>query len=196
MKRLLLSALLLLSVSAYGQALTVTKSVDGADVILTWTGGTGPFTVIRCRQPQMATRCEVLSADAESPYTCTGNGSDGVRLEFYQVQGTGKPVVAITTPTANFTNATPCIAVSGTHTGAAHVYVNGQEATINGATWSIASAPLAISADPTTNGGTLVVVTVAAVDSSGLWTTATVSGSYTGTAATSTHPCVARAVGQ
>lgn len=194
MKRLVLAALLLISVASFGQELTVTKS--GSDVILTWTGGTEPFSVIRCRQPQMSTRCTVLSADAESPYTCTGDVADGVRLEFYQVQGDGKPTVAITTPSADFTAPYPCASVSGTHTGAVHIYVNGREATIAGGTWSIASAPLAISADPTVNAGTKVAVTVAAVDASGLWATATVTGSYTGTAATSTHACVARAIGQ
>ena len=196
MKRLLIAALAFLAIPALAQVtLTVTKS--GSDVVLTFSGGTGPYTVIRAAHPTMTERLATVATGASSPVTDTGGKTRGNRIEYYQVSDSTAPTVAITTPTSSFTSANPCICSTGTASaGATVVYVNSHQAT-GTTTWSecadTTGAPIAVQADPKQS--SQVVVTAACVDASLNWGTASVSGSYTGTI-TNRVPCKARKVGE
>jgi hypothetical protein len=193
MRRFFIICLCLAALPAAAQvALTVTKS--GSDAVLTWTGGTGPYAVIRSDSPNMTTRTVTL-AGTTSPVTDTGALTDGVRVHYYQVSEAARPTVAITTPAAGFTATAPCICATGTSTGATAVYCDTHTAT-GTATWAACSdttgVPLAVQADPKQS--STIVVTASAVDASGNWSYAQVAGSYTGTI-TERVPCKARAQG-
>jgi hypothetical protein len=193
MRRLLTLALVLLALPAMGQtALTVT--ISGSDVVLTWTGGTGPYTVIRSASPSMTTRNATL-AGTTSPATDTGGATRGNVVEYYQVSEAARPTVTIATPSAAFTATAPCICATGTSTGATAVYCDTHTAT-GTTTWVACSdstgPPVAVQADPKQS--STIVITAAAVDASGNWAYTTVAGAYIGTI-TNRVPCKARAQG-
>jgi hypothetical protein len=193
-RRLLFALALLgtLPLVAQTVALTVTKS--GSDVVLTWTGGTGPFEAIRSDSPSMTTRT-LSYKDASSPKTFAGDASDGAFIHYYVVSDSTAPTLAIATPVPAFTAAAPCICATGTSTGATAVYVDTHAAT-GTATWAACAdttgVPLAIQADPKQSG--TIVITASAVDANGNWAWAAVSGSYTGNPLDRV-PCKARSQG-
>jgi hypothetical protein len=183
MKRLILTLAILavLPVAAQVTDLKVTKS--GSDVILTWTTGTGPFTIIRSDMPQMTTRTVTL-AGAASPYSAQGDKADGARLHCYIVDDSSTtPSVMITTPPPNFVSPVPCICASGTASASAvATYCNTQYTTGTPQNWTACQqgygVPLPVTADP--HQGNAVTVTAACVDGNSNWAYVTVSGTYTG----------------
>ena len=193
MRRLLVLAIALLALSSWATNpdLRVTKS--GSNVILTWSGGTGPFVVLRSDHPSMTIRTVTLTGTT-SPVTATGDKTDGAKLHCYIITDTSPatPTVALTTPAASFTSAAPCICASGTSTDASAVYCNTHAAT-GTTSWTACQnslgVPLAVAADP--HQSSAVVVTAAAVDAAGNWVYVSVSGTYTGTI-TDRTACVPR----
>ena len=184
MKRLICLILCLAALPLAAQTLTVTKS--GSNVVLTWSGGSGPFTVIRSDSPSMTTRTETLTGST-SPVTDTGAKTDGAKLHCYVISDPG-PTVAIAAPAPGHG---PLLL----RTGATVVYCDTHTAT-GTTTWAACSdstgPPIAVQADP--KQGNAIVITAAAVDASGNWAYATVTGSYAGTI-TNRVPCKARAQG-
>ena len=192
MKKVLVAALLLVALPVLAQAdLRVTKS--GSNVVLTWTGGTGPFSIMRSDSPSMTTRTITVTGTT-SPVTDTGAKTDGAKIHYYVISEPG-PTVAIATPAPAFTATAPCYCATGTSTGATAVYCDTHTAT-GTTTWAACSdstgPPIAVQADP--KQGSAIVITAAAVDASGNWTYATVTGSYTGSI-TARVPCKQRAQG-
>lgn len=186
----LMAVAILLGLEASAQTLTVEKS--GNDVVLSWTGGTGPFMAFKARCARMSCRRVIVANPATSPTADTGAAVDGVKIWFYQVTPAG-PTITVTTPTANFESAVPCVSASGTAPSAVAVYVNGYSATLDGSSWSLAAVPLAVGGDPLQ--ANLTPVTVTAVDASGNWSFTVIDGTYTGTTSTSKHNCITRTWG-
>lgn len=201
MKRCLLAFCLIiagLAVSVAAQAqIDMTLSKSGSDLVISWTGGTGPFAVIRSDSPSMTTRTVTLAANATSPITDAGALADGAQRHYYAVVETSAaPSVAVDSPAAGYTSQTPCKCASGTSTGATHVYVNTIEATGTD-TWTACpdntGVPLAVQSDTRRGGG--VAIIASAVNASGDWSYVVVAGSYTGTISDQT-PCKERGRGQ
>jgi hypothetical protein len=194
MKRCLVAILLCLAVPVVAQTVALTVTLSGSDVVLTWTGGTGPFEVIRSDSPSMTTRNYGVK-DISSPRSMTGDAADGAVVHYYIISDSTAPTVAIATPSADFTATMPCYCATGTSTGATEVYCDTHSAT-GTTTWAACSdstgPPIAVQADPKQSSA--IVVTASAVDASGNWAYATVTGSYTGTI-TNRVPCKARAQG-
>lgn len=197
MKRMLWILLLwLLALPLAAQvSLTVTKS--GSDVVLTWTGGTGPYEVIRSSSPTMTARTATVASGATSPVSDTGGMTRGAFIEYYQVSDSTAPTVAITTPADAFSSSLPCVCATGTASAdAVVVYVNG--ATATGTTsWSSCAdttgVPLAVQSDARLSGAGVAVI-AAAADADGNWVFDLAPGTYTGTI-TERAACAERATG-
>ncbi len=191
---LILGAVLTLALPALAQSVSLTVEKSGADVVLTFSGGVSPYTVIRSDTPEMTTRT-IAFTDTTSPVTDPGAVTDGARIHFYQVSETGGPTVSITTPGPGFTADRPCHCVYGTSTNAVAVYCDTHLA-VGLDTWVACrngtGVPLAVQADARRPNN--ILITASAVDLWGNWAFVTVSGHYAGTI-TSRVPCRQRLPG-
>lgn len=178
MRRLALVWLaLLLTARVYGQV-TMTLSKSGGDVVLTWAGGAGPYTVTRATHPNMLVDRTTLTTLGTSPYTDVAPPANS----YYIVSDAGAPSVTVVTPSAGFASPAPCICAAGTASETLkRVYANGAAGTVAGATWEVCphgtGVPLAITkpgAWPPCN------VTVICVDLDDNYTWGVVQGSYVG----------------
>lgn len=194
MRKLIIGFVCLLTLPLLAQTVNLTVTKSGDDVVLTYTGGSGPYIAVKARRPAMGTRRIVIDASATSATTDTGAAADGLHIWYYQVSEATGPSITVSSPSADFASPTPCTDVTGTMTGATHVYVNGVEATINGSDWTATAVPLCISGDPLQ--GDTTPITIAAVDANGNWTLQVVTGTYTGDASTTTAECIARKAGE
>lgn len=129
---LLFLAMLVLNSQAVAQvALAVTKA--SGDVNLSWTGGTGPYDVIRATSPRMSASASMLASGSPgTSFTDSGAAADAVGLYFYIVSDIAtKPTLNITMPCdtppggplCNVMTTQRMINVSGT-TNAGMVHVN------------------------------------------------------------------------
>lgn len=180
-KWLVCVAVLVAALPCVAQTVSLTVEKSGSDVVLTWTGGVGPYTVLRSSHPTMTARTFTVTGTA-SPVTDVGGATRGVRIEYYQVSDSTAPTVTITSPPNGFASTKPCICAAGAASAdALHVYVNTFEAD-GTTTWTscpdTTGVPLAVRSDTRRGGG--VYVCAAAVDADGNWTVATVAGTYTG----------------
>ena len=184
MKKVIVVLALLLALPIFGQAVELTVTKSGSDAVLTWTGGIGPYAVIRSSSPTLTARTVTISADATSPTSDVDGLTRGVRIEYYVVSRTDvDPDIAISTPSPDFTSPKPCICATGTASAdATAVYVNGEEAT--GITsWASCAdttgVPISVPYDP--KQGNKVIITASARSAEEDWNYVMVSGTYTGT---------------
>jgi hypothetical protein len=149
-------ACLLSGLQAMAQAtLTVSKSYP--NVVLTWTGGAGPFTVIKSTEGSFAGCLTVVATNATSPVTDAGACTNGRSREFYAVIEAAD-VLAVTTPQAGFVTNAPCVSASGTAAvGVVSVWVNGVKATLSNGQWSAPIVPVSATGSAGTKPITLVV---------------------------------------
>ena len=195
MRRLMVLVLALISLPTLAQTVSLTVTKSGADVVLTWTGGTGPYQVLRSSSPSMSIRTAVVADAATSPTTDAGGATRGASVEYYQVSEAARPTVAIATPAPGFTATGPCLCATGTSTSATAIYVNSTTAT-GTTTWAACpnttGVPLAVQGDPRQSAA--VVITASASDTNGNWASTAISGTYTGTI-TAQVPCAPRSQG-
>ena len=112
---------------------TLNANKSGSDIVLSWSGGTGPYDVIRSSSPRMSANTAVLASSVGGPsFTNTGAAADTVGLFTYVVSDvSAKPSLNITLPCdtppggplCSQTTTQGSITVSGT-TNASTLYVN------------------------------------------------------------------------
>lgn len=188
MKRLgivLLAFCLGLAASAQAVSLTVTKS--GSDVVLTWTGGTPPYSVVKSHSPTMSIRSQLVATTSGTTATDTGGASVSPPLVYYRVSDSTAPTVTVTSVQPGFSVIHPFICASGTATSPAStivaVYANALLAA--GTTiWTTCDgthfgAPLAVPSDPVIGIGRLFLQ-VAAKDANDNWGFSWLFGSFGG----------------
>jgi hypothetical protein len=159
---------------------SVTLAKSGADVVLTWSGGTGPYSVLRAATPDMTSGLATLTTDGVSPFTDSAPPTPS----WYIVNDADAPTVTVTTPGPGFESGTPCVCVEGAASESlARAYVNGVSASVLGPAWTACpdgtGVPLAI-ASP--GGYPPTPVTVVVVDETDNYGVAVVTGTYVGSA--------------
>jgi hypothetical protein len=161
MKRwsLIIAVFLLSYLPIQAQSVLLMATKSGNDVILSWSGGTGPYTVVSARHPSMTIRTRILASTSGTTYTDTGAASVTPRLVFYVVSDSTAPTVTITNILPNFSSSHLSLCVSGTSSSVntvQAVYCNSLLAT-GTSIWTTCNpgyrVPLAVPFDPLVNSG-------------------------------------------
>jgi hypothetical protein len=187
MRKLLVLVLALTSVVAMAQGVSLTVTKNGNDVVLNWTGGTGPYTVVKSRHPSMSIRTQLLGTPSGTTLTDTNGALAKSPVIYYIVSDSSAPTVTITSVTPDFVAHHPGLCVSGTSSSPSStvsaVYCN--SITANGTTsWATCwtghyGVPVPVPFDTVIGGGRLFIQ-ASCVDLFGNWGFSTLFGDFNG----------------
>ncbi len=201
MKRILVALLILAALPAAAQTVSLTVTKSGSDVVLTWTGGTGPYVIAESRHPSMSVRAQLVGTTSGTTITDTGGAAVMSRLIFYVVSDSTAPTVAVTGVSPNFSRSHPFVCASGTSASATStvtaVYCNSILAT-GTTTWTTCNpgygVPIAVPFDQPAGLGRLLLQ-AACKDSNDNWGFSWLLGTWIGTLGTR-DPVLPRGVGR